>query len=151
MKKKITSILILTLILIFSCGEEKSESKKWTESDLNCGKAFVTEILGYNSYFGGGKDITVKCNVEFDKTAFQSELIIDVSFVGEAYCPFKVGDSVIAKFLKTNGKIAELYYFKRYNHRENYWMDTPFTFTEICENGKEFKQKGTYSRGKIID
>jgi len=136
------------LILTFSCGKK---NKKWTESDLNCGKAYVTEILGYNSYFGGGKDITVKCNVVHNGTEFKSELVIDVTLIGEAYCPFKAGDSVIAKFLKGDKKIAELYYYKRYNHRENYWMDIPFTFDEICENGKEYRHKGTYSRGKITE
>ena len=131
--------------MTFSCG---NKNKKWTKSDLNCGKAYVTEILGYNNYFGSEKDIAVKCNVKHNGIEFKSELIIDVSLIGEAYCPFKVGDSVIAKFLKSNKKIVELYYFKRYNQRENYCMDITFTFNEICENGKEHRDKGSYNKEK---
>ena len=134
------------MILTFACGKK---NKTWTEYDLNCGKAYVTEILGYNSYFGGGKDIIVKCNVIQNGTEFKSELVIDISVIGEAYCPFKVGDSVVAKYLKTDKKIAELYLLKRYNNRDNYWMDRYYTFNDVCENGKQYRSKRDYSRGKI--
>lgn len=131
--------------MTLSCGKK---NKNWGESDLNCAKAYVTEILGYNSYFGDGKDIIVKCNISQNGTEFKSELVIDVPLIGEAYCPFRVGDSVVAKYLRDNNKIVELYLLKRYNNRDKYWMDRYYTFNDVCISGKQYRSKGDYARGK---
>jgi hypothetical protein len=150
--KKITIYLLsLILILTFSCGNRKSETKKWTESDLNCGKAEITQILGNNNYFGGGEDIRVKCKVEFENSDFESELIIDVSLIGEAYCPFKVGDRVVAKFLKTNRqKTVEMYLFESFNDRTGFKWEAPYTMDEACEGKfpEGFSYKAMSIKGK---
>jgi hypothetical protein len=152
LKEKIISILILTLILTFSCGKKKSETKKWAESDLNCGKAEITKIIGNNEYFGGGKDITVKCKVEFENSEFESELIIDVSLIGEAYCPFKVGDIVVAKFLKTDRqKTVEMYLFESINGRTGFKWEAPYSMNDACQGKfpKGFSYKALSAKGKL--
>ncbi len=135
----------------FSCGQKSSDNKKWAESDLLCGKAYVTEILGHNSYFGGGKDITIKCIVKYDNSEFISDLTVDVSLIGKAYSPFMVGDSVVAKFTKDNRKIVELYLLKRYMPIDDYWMDRHYRFNDVCENGKPFQLNGLFIKGKLTE
>ena len=152
MKKLLTFLLSLTLILTSSCGNKKSESKKWTESDLNCGKAEITKVIGNNEYFGGGKDIIVECKVEFDNSEFESELIIDVSLIGEAYCPFKVGDIVVAKFLKSDRqKTVEMYLFESINGRTGFKWEAPYTMSDACQGKfpKGFSYKALSAKGKL--
>jgi hypothetical protein len=134
-----------------SCVQKKSKTKKWTESDLNCGKAYVNEIIGDNNYLAGGNDIIVKCNVKFNDKEFKSDLTIDVSIFGQAYCPFKVGDSVVAKFTKENKKIVELYLLKRYIPKDNYWMDRHYSFEDVCENGKAYQIESLFISGKLTE
>ena len=153
MKNLIICLISLTLILTFSCGKKKSASKKWTESDLNCGKAEITNVIGNNRYFGGGKDIVVKCRVEFEKSEFESELVIDVSLIGEAYCPFKVGDIVVVKFLKTDRKkTVEMYLLESINNRTGYKWESIYTLEEACNGnwpkGSE-QQKVFSAKGKL--
>ncbi|WP_298496028.1 hypothetical protein [uncultured Algibacter sp.] len=153
MKVKIFSILILALILTFSCGKKKLETNKWAETDLNCGKAEITKIIGNNEYFGGGKDLTVKCKVKFENLEFESELVIDVSLIGEAYSPFKVGDIVVAKFLKTDQqKTVEMYLLESIDNRTGYKWESIYTLEEACNGnwpkGSE-QQKVFSAKGKI--
>ena len=138
---------LIFFLLLLSCNQKKNSDLN--QDKLLCAKAKVTEILGYNSFFGGGEDIIVKCLVEYKNFEFNSQLTIDVSLISEAYCPFKVGDIVVAKFLKDNKKIVELYLLERYNHQKNYTMDMYYTLDDICNNGKEFKHKGNFIKGKI--
>tara|TARA_R110002072_G_scaffold301759_1_gene482293 strand:+ start:65 stop:526 length:462 start_codon:yes stop_codon:yes gene_type:complete len=150
-KKLIINLLSLTFILNFSCGKNNSKSTKWTESDLNCGKAYITEILGCNTYYGVGNDIIIKCNVKYNNSEFKSNLTIDVGLFGESYCPFKVGDSVVAKFTKDSKKIVELYLLKRYMPKDNYWMDRHYNFNDVCENAKPYQIKPLFVKGKFTE
>ena len=154
MKKKpnLKKLILIILILTISCQKKKYETKKWTESEVNCGKAEITEIIGNNDYFGGGKDITIKCKVGLDKSEFESELVIDVSVIEEVYCPFKVGDIVVAKFLKNNRqKTIEMYMFESINNRTGFKWEAPYTMNDACEGKfpEGFSYKALSAKGKL--